>query len=309
MTLENLGRKRENARGETIVDRSRGRVGRGRTSLKDDGRWYAVRSMISVWASSAMRRRGWAGSVVSGGRGGTSWRGTTGQVVAAGQRLSCHAGTASPARTWPTTCIADSLILLNAPTRGVVAAVTSVMAVPVGSGDGREGRGDASGWASGSLSWRRFAPTSERFDARARTRATPRVRDAIGRAGRLASTPSRATRARDAAASFARALPIPRPSAAPNEGDRSARPHRADKWRDGDRAWRIAARDARARDETRCLEGMRECVGSGNAPAPEIQAARLGVPRAAETPGARADERLSILSWISFTNSYGRQLA
>ena len=36
------------------------------------------------------------------------------------------------------------------------------------------------------------------------------------------------TRARDAAASFARALPIPRPSAAPNEGDRSARPHRAD---------------------------------------------------------------------------------
>ena len=152
-------------------------------------------------------------------------------MVAAGQRLSCHAGTASPARTWPTTCIADSLILLNAPTRGVVAAVTSVMAVPVGSGDGREGRGDASGWASGSLSWRRFGNEMRERCNRTRAPRGARRRGYAMRSGGRAVLRRRhraSTRARDAAASFARALPIPRPSAAPNEGDRSARPHRAD---------------------------------------------------------------------------------
>lgn len=179
-----------------------------------------------------MRRRGWAGSVVSEGRGGTSWRGDDGSGGRGGPTALLSRGDGLSRAHLADHVHRGLLDLVERPhERGRGGRdVGHGCACRVGV-DGREGRGDASGWASGSLSWRRFGnEMRERCNRTSAPRGARRRGYAMRSGGRavLRRRHRASTRARDAAASFARALPIPRPSAAPNEGDRSARPHRAD---------------------------------------------------------------------------------
>ena len=126
-----------------------------------------------------MRRRGWAGSVVSGGRGGTSWRGDDGSGGRGGPTALLSRGDGLSRAHLADHVHRGLLDLVERPhERGRGGRdVGHGCACRVGV-DGREGRGDASGWASGSLSWRRFG--NEMRERCNRTRARPEARDAEG---------------------------------------------------------------------------------------------------------------------------------
>jgi len=107
----------------------RARMRGERTSLKDPGLWYAVRSRISDM-----------GFLCVGESGG---RVSRGKPMRFGSRRSAQRlrrrGVAfrdrARARTCAKTCIAESLILLTAPMRGEPVAVTSAMTAGMGDGE------------------------------------------------------------------------------------------------------------------------------------------------------------------------------